>query len=114
MQKKHVIQAYYQKIDSIEKTCPTHNITFKKFVCHLYAPPCELSAPYQGGTSLNLKITTLNEINKNIDKYIVNKVTVSETGVFWVKPLINDRLDTGLSLTVTSYCDFVWRFGDKN
>ena len=25
--KKHVIQVYYQKIDFIEKTCPSHNLS---------------------------------------------------------------------------------------
>ena len=60
----------------------------------------------------------MNEEDEDVDEDIVNKVTISETGVIWVKPCINDKnvnmqLDTGSSLTLMSYADFVKRFGNK-
>ena len=60
----------------------------------------------------------MNEGDEDVNKDIVNKVTISETGVIWVKPCINDKninmqLDTGFSLTLMSYADFVKYFGNK-
>ena len=60
----------------------------------------------------------MNEGDEDVDEDIVNKVTISETGVIWVKPCINDKninmqLDTGSSLTLMSYADFVKHFGNK-
>ena len=60
----------------------------------------------------------MNEEDEYVDEDIVNKVTISETGVIRVKPCINDKninmqLDTGSSLTLMSYADFVKYFGNK-
>ena len=63
-------------------------------------------------------VNKMNEGDEDVDEDIVNKVTISETGVVWVKPCINDKninmqLDTGSSLTLMSYTDFVKYFGNK-
>ena len=63
-------------------------------------------------------VNKMNEGDEDVDEDIVNKVTISETGVIWVKPCINDKninmqLDTGSSLTIMSYADFVKYFGNK-
>ena len=60
----------------------------------------------------------MNEGDEDVDEDIVNKVTISETDAIWVKPCNNDRninmqLDTGSSLTLMSYADFVKYFGNK-
>ena len=54
----------------------------------------------------------MNEGDEDVDEDIVNKVTISETGVIWVKPCVNDKninmqLDSGSSLTLMSYANFL-------
>ena len=60
----------------------------------------------------------MNEGYEDVDEDIVNKAAISETGVIWVKSCINDKninmqLDSGSSLTLMSYLDFVKYFGNK-
>ena len=62
-------------------------------------------------------VNKMNEGDEDVNEDIVNQVTISETGVIWVKPCINDKninmqLDTG-SLTLMSYAVFVKYFGNK-
>ena len=57
-------------------------------------------------------VNKMNEGDEDVDEDIVNKVTISETGVIWVKLCINDKninmqLDPGSPLTLMSYADFV-------
>ena len=54
----------------------------------------------------------MNEGDEDVDEDIVNKVTISETGMIWVKPCVNNKninmqLDSGCSLTLMSYADFL-------
>ena len=60
----------------------------------------------------------MNEGDEYVDEDIVNKVTISETGVIWVKPCINDKnidmpLDTGSYFNLMSNAHFVKYFGNK-